>query len=231
MRTALRVCNVVSRPGVVVRHESSQHWILNLLYGASVAPRYGSWSSFDKTESLGDADVPVLYCKALIHASGGGRRSRDWVAGSSAALFSSPKLMLIAMRHEGSDADVERYRRYLVGTLLRSNGSTNEDAAQTGSSSLNSGNNHAGTSGDSDAEISVRLGQMPEVRCFVYDAMRAAWFHRYKKVPENERLRLFAVAARLGLDEEVTLAIWQLVEKECAVARDKKRALENPWDD
>ncbi|RHW71437.1 hypothetical protein DPX39_070054600 [Trypanosoma brucei equiperdum] len=229
MRSVIRSCVIFPAAGAAMRHDSSQQWVLNVMYGTGLAPRYGSWKSFGVGDALKENDTPVLYCKALVHASGGGRRARDWVAGCSAALFPSSELLKIAMRHNSSEEDVERYRRHLVETLEKAKGPQTGEANDAGN--VTSGEDGSKSDTENDTDIDMRLSQMPEVRCFVYDAMRAACFHRYKKVPEEQRVKLFTVAARLGLDEGTTMAIWRLVEKEGIVARDKQRALESPWND
>ncbi|KEG07435.1 hypothetical protein DQ04_09811000 [Trypanosoma grayi] len=209
---------VLSSPTASIRHTSASPWIAQLFYGACAAPMFGVWKTASTTREENDA-TRVLYCKALIHASGGGRRARDWVAGCSALMCPSDTLLFIALKHNGSEQDVERYREHLLEVLAK--------AALDGQSSSPPSEAASSSSGVSAAQ----LGSMPEVRCFVYDAMKAACFHRYHKVPVEERQRLYAVAQRLGLNEDTARGIWRLVEKEGAVEREKQRALDYPWSD
>ncbi|KAH8613802.1 hypothetical protein ERJ75_000743200 [Trypanosoma vivax] len=199
-----------------LRQNSSNEWVVNLLYGATMAPRFGiqqEASSVDEEESQHRARA--LYCKALLHASSGGRLARDWLAGCSSLLFPSGSLLSIAMKHEGSEQDVERYRDYLVGKLQK------EVERKEG----------GGATEGYKVDVSAHLSSMPEVRCFVYDAIRALVFYRHKKVPYEEKCHLFSVAAKLGLDQKITTELWGLVEQESSIARDKQRALENPWNE
>ncbi|KAF5220441.1 hypothetical protein ECC02_006509 [Trypanosoma cruzi] len=234
MRRLSRMKGFLS-PTLFVRHGSSSWWLSRLLYGANASPLLGEWDTANSKEKgkLDDA-VRVLYCKALVHASGGGRLARDWVAGCSAVVGASEKLLGIALKHDGTEQDVERYRDYLLTTLCKRMQEASNDGNGTVSSSMNSssgGKGKVSASSEAGSLDAKELGNLPEVRCFVYDAMRAASFHRYHKVPEEDRQRLYAVAERLGVEEEVTRGIWQLVEKEGAVQREKQRALDYPWSD
>ncbi|RNF10082.1 hypothetical protein TraAM80_01831 [Trypanosoma rangeli] len=224
MRRLVRVAAVPSSLAVIVRRRSSSAWIARLLYGARASPLLGSWDvcSSSKQQKLDDT-ARELYCKALTHASGGGRLARDWIAGCVAIVCPSDTLLNIALKHPGTEQDVERYRTYLLSTLRkRMQEGPNEGAGVGGGGAASSSSREA---------VVKRLGSMPEVRCFVYDATRAACFHRYNKVPEEDRQQLDAVAHRLGVDEEVTRGIWRLVESEGAVEREKQRALDHPWSD
>ncbi|RNF26932.1 uncharacterized protein Tco025E_00798 [Trypanosoma conorhini] len=209
MRRLVRGTVVPPPPIVDVRRGSSTSWVARLLYGARASPLLGAWGACSSEEERQlDNTARELYCKALTHASGGGRLARDWIAGCSAIVCPSQNLVNLALKHHGTEQDVERYREYLLLALHR--------RTQAGSDKRGAANG---------------LGSMPEVRCFVYDATRAACFHRYHKVPEEDRRRLDTVAHRLGVDAEVSRAIWRLVESEGTVEREKQRALEYPWSD
>ncbi|ESL09415.1 hypothetical protein TRSC58_02862 [Trypanosoma rangeli SC58] len=224
MRRLVRVAAVPSSPAVIVQRRSSSAWIARLLYGARASPLLGSWGACSSKEQQPlDDTVRELYCKALTHASGGGRLARDWIAGCVAVVCPSDILLDIALKHPGTEQDVERYRAYLLNTLHKRTQEGSNEGASVGDS---------GAAPSSSGEAVVKgLGSMPEVRCFVYDATRAACFHRYHKVPEEDRRQLDAVAHRLGVDEEVTRGIWRLVESEGAVEREKQRVLDHPWSD
>ncbi|KAH9597886.1 hypothetical protein LSM04_004931 [Trypanosoma melophagium] len=247
MRRVLSV-PVVFSTTTSLRCGSSSPWIARLLYGSSTTPLFGlksttyAWARGDGTNESDTQAIQeendaarVLYCKALIHACGGGRLARDWVAGYSALVCSSETLLLLALRHNGTEQDLERYRNHLLANLSKSvaknNGhdNNNDNSSSSSSSSSNNNNNNNSNSNSTTTATIEQLGDLPEVRCFVYDAMRAAAFHRRYKVPKEERQRLYEVARSFGLPEETARRLWWVVEKEGAIEREKQRALDHPW--
>ncbi|ORC86348.1 uncharacterized protein TM35_000292300 [Trypanosoma theileri] len=239
-----RVCSapLVFSATTSLRCGSSSPWIARLLYGSSTTPLFGlrsttyAWSKGDGTNVQDTKTVQeendaarVLYCKALIHACGGGRLARDWVAGYSALVCSSEPLLVLALRHNGTEQDLERYRNHLLANLNSSRAKNDNNNHDNSNQNNNSNYNSNSSSSNSSTATLEQLGDLPEVRCFVYDAMRAAAFHRRHKVPEEERQRLYAVARSFGLPEDTARGLWWVVEKEGAIEREKQRAFDHPW--
>ncbi|KAG5505077.1 hypothetical protein JIQ42_04263 [Leishmania sp. Namibia] len=120
------------------RHsQQASRWLNKLRYGADDAPTMGSWDSAYEDGAL---DTRKLYCKALVHASGGSRLARDWIAGCAALTSPDPSLIYTALQHNATQADVEELREHILGRLLaqespergdRSDGSRNNEVRTT----------------------------------------------------------------------------------------------------
>ncbi|KAG5483289.1 hypothetical protein LSCM1_04831 [Leishmania martiniquensis] len=102
---------------IALRRHSQQasRWLNKLRYGADDAPTMGSWDSAYEDRTL---DTRQLYCKALVHASGGSRLARDWIAGCAALTSPDPSLICTALQHNATQADVEALREHIIGRLL-----------------------------------------------------------------------------------------------------------------
>lgn len=95
--------------------QQAGHWLNKLRYGADDAPTMGSWDSAYEDDAM---DTRKLYCKALVHASGGSRLARDWIAGCAALTSPDPSLIYTALQHAATEADVEELREHILGRLL-----------------------------------------------------------------------------------------------------------------
>lgn len=102
------------------RRLSSQasRWISELRYGAE-GPIFGSFGS---AFSDGALTTRQMYCKALVFASGGSRRSRDWIAGCSAMSSPNQTLLTVALQYTSTEADVIAFREHIIGRLLQADG-------------------------------------------------------------------------------------------------------------
>ncbi|KAG5509365.1 hypothetical protein JKF63_06675 [Porcisia hertigi] len=118
--------------------QQGHHWLNKLRYGADDAPTMGSWDSAYEDDAM---DTRKLYCKALVHASGGSRLARDWIAGCAALTSPDPSLVYTALQHSATETDVRELRDHILGRLL----------AQE--SSKRSGHN----GGSSDKEVQTKL--------------------------------------------------------------------------
>ncbi|KAK7195989.1 hypothetical protein NESM_000532200 [Novymonas esmeraldas] len=102
----------ISRRGL--SHQASR-WLDRLRYGADDAPTMGSWESAYDDDAIG---MRKLYCKALVHASGGSRLARDWIAGCAALTSPDPSLIHTALQHDATEADVHELREYILSQML-----------------------------------------------------------------------------------------------------------------
>ncbi|CAJ1019979.1 hypothetical protein Q4I32_002126 [Leishmania shawi] len=95
--------------------QQGTQWLNKVRYGADNAPMMGSWDSAYGDDAM---DTRKLYCKALVHASGGSRLARDWIAGYSALTSPDPSLIYTALQHDATEADVQELREHILGRLL-----------------------------------------------------------------------------------------------------------------
>lgn len=130
-----RLCLRRRRPGLVAcaapclestarrcLSQQASRWLDKLRYGADDAPALGSWESAYEDDAM---DTRKLYCKALVHASGGSRLARDWIAGCAALTSPDPSLIYTALQHDATEADVQELREHFLHRLLAHNKDAN----------------------------------------------------------------------------------------------------------
>lgn len=95
--------------------QQASRWLDKLRYGAEDAPSLGSWENAYEDKAM---DTRKLYCKALVHASGGSRLARDWIAGCAALTSPDPSLIYTALQHTATEVDVEELREHFLQRLI-----------------------------------------------------------------------------------------------------------------
>jgi hypothetical protein len=156
-----------------------------------------------------------LYCKALVFASGGGRLARDWIAGSAALSDSNPELLTLSLTYDGAKADVMRF--FFFVNEGRDNGA--EQSA---------------TKADlvaSDPGADERREESAVVlRCFLYDAAKAASFCEGSLSPWLE-VHLYRVAEMVMIPKDFMRDCIALVQEENELLRKKLCIIDHPISD
>lgn len=141
--------------------QQAGRWLDKLRYGAEDAPSLGSWGNAYEDNAL---DTRKLYCKALVHASGGSRLARDWIAGCAALTSPDPSLIYTALQHAATEADVEELREHFLQRLLardeeqrghqhRRDGVSEDDKAAVGGNGASTGWQRRQPRADADSDI------------------------------------------------------------------------------
>lgn len=107
-------CFGVRQPARCLSQQAGR-WLDKLRYGAEDAPTLGSWENAYEDNAM---DTRKLYCKALVHASGGSRLARDWIAGCAALTSPDPSLIYTALQHTATEADVKELREHFLRRLI-----------------------------------------------------------------------------------------------------------------
>lgn len=95
--------------------QQSSQWVCQLRYGADDGPFFGSDGGAFSDRAL---RTRQLYCRALVHASGGGRRARDCIAGCAAMSSPNQSLLSIALQYVASEDDVVAFRAHMLERLF-----------------------------------------------------------------------------------------------------------------
>ncbi|EPY34238.1 hypothetical protein STCU_01733 [Strigomonas culicis] len=210
------------------RHSSSRAaynaglWLNRRQYGDEAAPVMGSRGNPFSDEALGTRQ---LYCKALVYASGATRLSRDWIAGSAALMCPHQVLLTIALQYNACDADVAALRQHFLSLWLAQEPAAGV-AAEDPTAALD-----PNSPDDVRAAEATVLAQLPEVRCFLYDAMTASLFYMTAdaELLDETRCRVMEIgAAHFGLTAPDMEPIWRVVQEEANIKKNKIRALGQP---
>ena len=176
-------------------------WISKLRYGFESAPCFGSLLCTPGT----DMEAKVIYCKALVYASCGGRLARDWIAGCVALSVNDQSLIEVALQHTGTRQDLlnlvdmlnRRRGATPPGGIINSDGHKNMYSESSGvpQPMLQSNSYHGNDNGhfslapefssvgkSESATYAITNSEDSIIRrCFVFDALKATSFHRHQQ--------------------------------------------------
>mmetsp|Transcript_72725 Transcript_72725/g.84458 ORF Transcript_72725/g.84458 Transcript_72725/m.84458 type:complete len:318 (-) Transcript_72725:11-964(-) len=171
---------------------SASRWIGKFRYGFDGAPLFGSFQETDGE----DIHARSSYCKALVFASCGSRLARDWIAGYAALTLNDSEMVAIALQHDATHHDL---RVFAEDLQLRMSAPVapappNEASHVLPESAVPQFFPHGfrrptlealspGSTADCRSKcLHSRIISSQEaetiVRCFMYDAVKAACFHR-----------------------------------------------------